>query len=372
MRKLISWSLMALVAFTITAAADLTVKDGGGTTRTIKNFVCETTKLCNATVLIASDGTEISPATSTQAGSLTETAPATDTASSGLNGRLQRISQRLTSLIALLPTSLGSGGGMKVDGSGTALPVTVSGVATAANQSSELTLIGPVTETAPASDTASSGVNGRLQRLAQRLTSLETLITSTNTKIDTLNGNVTAAIPDCGSNPCTNKMGLVGQTGTWLMPSSQSGTWTVQPGNTPNTTPWLVKEGDGTNTRVYDPCETVAQTSTPISITTATTTRIVPPASSKKTHICYIFLTSAAADNVGIVEGTGGTCGTGTAGVIGGTTAANGPNFAANGGLSLTAGGKTAVAATAGTNVDLCLITSAATPLAGVIKWVQL
>lgn len=41
-------------------------------------------------------------------GSLTETAPATDTASSGLNGRLQRIAQRLTSLIGLLPSSLGA------------------------------------------------------------------------------------------------------------------------------------------------------------------------------------------------------------------------------------------------------------------------
>ena len=40
-------------------------------------------------------------------GAVTETAPASDTASSGLNGRLQRIAQRLTSLIALLPTSLG-------------------------------------------------------------------------------------------------------------------------------------------------------------------------------------------------------------------------------------------------------------------------
>lgn len=59
----------------------------------------------------------------TKVGSLTETAPATDTASSGLNGRLQRIAQRLTSLIALLPASLGAGGGIKVDGSGTALPV---------------------------------------------------------------------------------------------------------------------------------------------------------------------------------------------------------------------------------------------------------
>jgi hypothetical protein len=40
-------------------------------------------------------------------GALTETAPGTDTASSGINGRLQRIAQRITSLIALLPASLG-------------------------------------------------------------------------------------------------------------------------------------------------------------------------------------------------------------------------------------------------------------------------
>jgi len=40
-------------------------------------------------------------------GAVTETAPASDTASSGLNGRLQRIAQRITSLIALIPTSLG-------------------------------------------------------------------------------------------------------------------------------------------------------------------------------------------------------------------------------------------------------------------------
>lgn len=120
-----------------------------------------------------------------------------------------------------------------------------------------------------------------------------------------------------------------------------------------------------------DPCEATAQSYAPISITTATTTRIVAPSASNKTYICSLFLTSAAADNVGIVEGTGGTCGTGTAGVIGGTTAANGPNFAANGGVMLQAGGKVAVAQTAGTNVDLCLITSAATPLAGGIKYVQ-
>jgi hypothetical protein len=40
-------------------------------------------------------------------GAVNETAPASDTASSGLNGRLQRIAQRITSLIGLFPTSLG-------------------------------------------------------------------------------------------------------------------------------------------------------------------------------------------------------------------------------------------------------------------------
>lgn len=45
----------------------------------------------------------------TKTGGLTEAPPATDTASSGLNGRLQRVAQRLTSLIALLPAALVGG-----------------------------------------------------------------------------------------------------------------------------------------------------------------------------------------------------------------------------------------------------------------------
>jgi hypothetical protein len=56
---------------------------------------------------------------------------------------------------------------------GSALP---SGAATAANQTAEATLIGAVTETAPATDTASSGLNGRLQRVAQRITSVISLL----------------------------------------------------------------------------------------------------------------------------------------------------------------------------------------------------
>lgn len=66
-----------------------------------------------STVISNSSGGSPIPATDTLVGAVTETAPATDTASSGLNGRLQRIAQRLTSLIALLPTALTSGGGLK-------------------------------------------------------------------------------------------------------------------------------------------------------------------------------------------------------------------------------------------------------------------
>lgn len=56
------------------------------------------------------------------------------------------------------------------------LPVVVASdqdvLATAANQTAAATLTGAVTETAPASDTASSGLNGRLQRIAQNITTL--------------------------------------------------------------------------------------------------------------------------------------------------------------------------------------------------------
>lgn len=61
--------------------------------------------------------------------------------------------------------------------SATALPLPT-GAATSANQTTTLTDLGAVTETAPATDTASSGLNGRLQRIAQRLTSLIALLPS--------------------------------------------------------------------------------------------------------------------------------------------------------------------------------------------------
>jgi hypothetical protein len=63
-----------------------------------------TTAANSLPVTLSTDGPFV-----TQTGSITETAPATDTAASGLNGRLQRVAQRLTSLIALLPAALING-----------------------------------------------------------------------------------------------------------------------------------------------------------------------------------------------------------------------------------------------------------------------
>jgi hypothetical protein len=81
---------------------------------------------------------------------------------------------------------------------------------------------------------------------------------------------------------------------------------------------------------------------------------------------------ASAADNVGVVEGTGGTCGTGTAALIGGTTAANGFVFGTAGdGIMMQAGGKVAIVQTAGTNVDTCLITTTTGPLIWSAKYVQ-
>jgi hypothetical protein len=139
-------------------------------------------------VTLASDGTY-----ATLNGAVTEAAPATDTASSGLNGRLQRIAQRLTSLIAQVPAALTGSGNLKTaivestatvttTGAGGTFPVTNANLdaalSTLVPTTDFDTKVGSLTETAPATDTASSGLNGRLQRVAQRITSLIALLPS--------------------------------------------------------------------------------------------------------------------------------------------------------------------------------------------------
>ncbi len=116
--------------------------------------------------------------TTTDAASLPVTASTEDKATqTAISTNTSNTNSSVTSMSAKLPATLGqktmaNSMAVALASDQSSIPVTVSGVATAANQASGLTLVGAVTETAPASDTASSGLNGRLQRIAQRLTSL--------------------------------------------------------------------------------------------------------------------------------------------------------------------------------------------------------
>lgn len=58
-------------------------------------------------VTIVSGSAEVQITNAAQVGATNEPAATSDTAASGLNGRLQRIAQRLTSLIGLFPAALG-------------------------------------------------------------------------------------------------------------------------------------------------------------------------------------------------------------------------------------------------------------------------
>jgi len=64
---------------------------------------------------------------------------------------------------------------------------------TTATGGSSDTLLGALTETAPSTDTASSGLNGRLQRIAQRLTSALTALAATPQAVAATNRSTTIA-----------------------------------------------------------------------------------------------------------------------------------------------------------------------------------
>jgi hypothetical protein len=179
--------------------------------------------------------------------------------------------------------------------------------------------------------------------------------------------------------------------------ATQSGTWTVQPGNTANTTAWLFKldqtstnndvdiatlpnEGQQTmansisvalasDITVPDPCTFRAKTYVPINSSTAATTQLVAASASNKLYVCSLHMITNAANNVAFVEDDTSACASPTAGIIGGTTSGTGYILAANGGLTLGSGNGT-VGVTAATNRYVCLITSAATQLSGGLSYV--
>src|SRR6185295_1040989 len=95
-------------------------------------------------------------------------------------------------------------------------------------------------------------------------------------------------------------------------------------------------------------------------------TQLVTGTSAKKLYICHFNIVTATAQNVALMAGTGTVCATSPHAIMGGTTAATGWNFAANGGLAL-GSGEAAVGVT-GTNADnICLLQSGSGQVSGVL-----
>ncbi len=290
MRKLIACSVAALAALTVTAAADLSVKDGGGATQTIFNFVCFTTKLCNATVVVNSAGTEI-----------------------GTTSNPVAVALPAATVTTLTP------------------PAAITGFGTAANQT---TMIGHIDGV----ETLITSTNTKLDTLDGRVDTLETLIASTNTKLDTLNTNVTS--------PIAAGTAYIGKT----------------------------RATDGTNDGLLDPCDSATKVTVPFTLATAAVKVAVTGVSAKKIYVCAYELTNNAADSVALFEATTGTvCATSPIAVVGaGTsvaTAATGFNFGANGGIARGNGAAQVLQTSTNAN-DLCVAQSATTQLTGSFTYV--
>ncbi len=149
---------------------------------------------------------------------------------------------------------------------------------------------------------------------------------------------------------------------------SEKGSWTIQPGNTPNTTAWLVTGTGGTFPVTFptaDPCLSpgIAKSSVAINIAAAATTQLVGFVSGQTIYACNANFTYSVAGSAQFEYGTGTNCGTGT------TTLTGAMVTTANEYLPLGWGGT--IFKTAASNA-LCVVTTGTTPsMQGVLTYVQ-
>jgi hypothetical protein len=121
---------------------------------------------------------------------------------------------------------------------------------------------------------------------------------------------------------------------------------------------------------VADPCQTAVKVYTPVNVVTATNV-IITAVSAKKKYICGIFLYPGGTDNIAVYQATTATsCATAAADIFGGHTAATGFLATATAGF-VVGNGASAIAATNTVNTDICITTSAAVQLSGVVVTVD-
>lgn len=121
-----------------------------------------------------------------------------------------------------------------------------------------------------------------------------------------------------------------------------------------------------------DPCITVAKHTARVNLTASG--QVITGTAAKRTYICAIDVVTATAQNIALVEGTGSVCATNIYGLAGGTTAATGWNFAANGGIARGNGAGTVYSAiddTNGTAANVCLLLSGSGQTSGAVTYVQ-
>jgi hypothetical protein len=116
-----------------------------------------------------------------------------------------------------------------------------------------------------------------------------------------------------------------------------------------------------------DPC--ASGTKLYVAINQTTSTQLLTGTASNRTYVCAINVVTATAQNIALVNGTGAVCATGTAGMMGGTTAATGWNFAANGGI-VAGAGTGAVAKSTADAANVCLLQSSTGQVSGTISYV--
>lgn len=124
----------------------------------------------------------------------------------------------------------------------------------------------------------------------------------------------------------------------------------------------------GTTATVNDPCKTSAKITSPIS--QAASGVIITHSGTLTTYICGGSFNISDAESVSLTEGTGVTCGTGAAALMGSTTVANGMALSANEGMSFGNGNASnIISKTAGD--DICILQSGTGRLAGWVTFVQ-
>lgn len=145
---------------------------------------------------------------------------------------------------------------------------------------------------------------------------------------------------------------------------AQSGTWTVQPGNTANTTAWLTAL-DGAK----HPCQDASQvTSVVISTASSGNVELVAISGSTVVYVCGFDVTAQADVSVQFISGTGSACATGETNKTG-----TYPLIAASGaglrGLARSNGGSVQFKGAAGEAV--CIELSGAVQVDGLLTYVQ-